>query len=176
MILLRDKLKRKAMITKLKIDWENYKKVRNDTTLQIRQARKEYFSNKIKNESQNPKSAWKTINGLLGKQNKKTNINELIIDEKKVTNPMDIAESFNDYFSEIGPKLAENINHNNSNYFQQYMKRAKSEFTAFKPVPVHYVYHLLSKLQNNKATGIDKIPSKIIKIAAPIISSSLTYI
>ena len=176
MIHMRDKLKRKAMITKIETDWENYKKMRNDTTLQIRQAKQEYFSNKIKNESQNPKSAWKTINSLLGKQNKITNVNELIIDDKKVTSPSDIAESFNEYFSEIGPKLADNIDQNNSNCFQQYIKKAESEFATFEPVTVNHVFHLLSKLQSTKATGIDKISSKIIKIAAPIISNSLTHI
>ena len=31
-------------------------------------------------------------------------------------------------------------------------------------------------LSSNKATGVDKISSKIIKIAAPAISDSLTYI
>ena len=71
MINTRDKLKRKAIISKLETDWDNYRKIRNDTTIQMRQAKQEYFSNKIKNESQNPKSAWKTINSLLGKQNKK---------------------------------------------------------------------------------------------------------
>ena len=38
------------------------------------------------------------------------------------------------------------------------------------------VYNLLSGLSSNKATGIDKISSKIIKIAAPVISDSLTQI
>jgi hypothetical protein len=36
--------------------------------------------------------------------------------------------------------------------------------------------HLLHGLSNNKATGIDKISSKIIKLAAPVISNSLTLI
>ena len=40
MISTRDKFKRKAMTTKLKTDWENYKRMRNDTSLQIRQAKK----------------------------------------------------------------------------------------------------------------------------------------
>ena len=38
------------------------------------------------------------------------------------------------------------------------------------------VCHLLSGLSSNKATGIDKTSSKIIKIAAPVIADLLTYI
>ena len=51
-----------------------------------------------------------------------------------------------------------------------------SEFTAFRPVTITQICSLLSQLiSGSKATGLDKISSKIIKIAAPIISDSLTY-
>ena len=55
-------------------------------------------------------------------------------------------------------------------------EKAISEFSAFQPVTVSNVYHLLHGLSSNKATGVDKISSEIIKIAAPAISDSLTYI
>ena len=51
-----------------------------------------------------------------------------------------------------------------------------SEFAAFQPVTASNVCHLLHGRSNNKATGIDKICSKIIKLAAPVISDSLTLI
>jgi hypothetical protein len=57
-----------------------------------------------------------------------------------------------------------------------YIKKAKSEVAAFKPTNVNNVYQLLSTLSSNKATGIDKLSCKIIKIAAPAIADSLTYI
>ena len=61
MINTRDKLKRKATISKLKTDWENYKRTRNDTSLQIRQAKKEYYSNKTTCERQDPKVHGKQL-------------------------------------------------------------------------------------------------------------------
>jgi hypothetical protein len=70
-------LKRKAIITKLETDWDNYKKARNETSNLLRQTKKEYYSNKIATEKKDPKSAWKTINTLLGKQNQRTKVNEL---------------------------------------------------------------------------------------------------
>jgi hypothetical protein len=47
LIIARDNLKRKAIITKLETDWDNYKKARNETNNLLRQAKKEYYSNKI---------------------------------------------------------------------------------------------------------------------------------
>ena len=92
-----------------------------------------------------------------------------------MTNAKDIAEGFNNYFSNIGPSPASKIDTSNFN-FETFVENAKSEFDAFQPVTVRNVYHLLHGLSSNKATGVDKISCKIIKLAAPAISDSLTYI
>ncbi len=60
--------------------------------------------------------------------------------------------------------------------FETYITNTKSEFSAFQPVTVSNVCRLLDGISNNKATGIDKISCKIIKLAAPAISDSLTLI
>ena len=121
------------------------------------------------------KKAWKSINSLLGRQNKPTVVNELTVGNSKSTCPEDIAEGFNEYFSNIGPDLSSKIDSSNYN-FETYIKNANSEFAAFQPVTVSQVSHLLHGLSGNKATGIDKISFKIIKLAAPVISNSLALI
>ena len=87
---------------------------------------------KIAGQKHNPKQVWKTINNLLGKQNKQTVVNELDIEGKILTNLQDIAKGFNDYFSKIGPNLASKIGTSNCN-FENYIKKTKSEFAAFQP-------------------------------------------
>ena len=175
LIITRDNLKRKAVITKLDTDWEKYKKARNETNTKLRQAKRDYFSIKISAEKQNPKAAWKTINTLLGRHYQPSKVNELNINDMKFTKPKDIAEGFNTFFSNIGPNLAEEIDTAESN-FKDYLDKTISEFTAFQSVTVNHVCHLLCELPGSKATGLDKISSKLIKLAAPIISDSLTYI
>ena len=61
-------------------------------------------------------------------------------------------------------------------HFKDYLDKTNSEFAAFQSVTVTHVCFLLCELSGSKATGLDKISSKIIKIAAPLISDSLTYI
>ena len=175
LIFARDKLKRKAILTNLENDWLNYKTTRNKVNIELRNAKKDYYSSKIAGQKFDPKRAWKSINNLLGRQNKPTVVNELILDQNNFTSPKDIAEGFNDYFSDIGPNLASKIDSSNYN-FETYVKNGKSEFAAFQPVTVSHVCRLLLGLSGNKATGIDKISCKIIKKAAPIISDSLTLI
>ena len=175
LIIQRDKLKRKAILTNLENDWSNYKTSRNEVNIKLRNAKRNYYSTKIDGQKFVPKRAWKSINNLLGKQSKPTLVNELNLDENHLTSSKGIAEGFNNYFSNIGPDLATKIDSSNFN-FESYVKNTKSEFVAFKPVVVSHVHRLLLGLSSNKATGIDKISSKIVKIAAPVISDSLTLI
>ncbi len=171
----RDRLKRKAISTNQENDWSNFKTTRNKVNIELRNAKKVYYTSKIAGQRSNPKMAWKTINNLLHKQNKQTVVNELNIAETHLTSPQDIAEGFNDYFSNIGPDLASKIDTSDYN-FETYITNTKSEFSAFQPVTVSNVCRLLDGISNNKATGIDKISCKIIKLAAPAISDSLTLI
>ena len=101
--------------------------------------------------------------------------NKLKINGGNLTNLKGIVEGFNNYFSNIGPDLASKIDSSNYN-FEIYVTTTKSEFPAFQPVTVRHVYHLLLGHSSNKATSVDKISCKIIKIAALVISDTLTHI
>ncbi len=105
----RDKLKRNVISTNLENDWFDYKTSRNKVNIELRNAKKDYYSTKIAGQKFNPKKAWKSINNLLGRQNKPTVVNEINLRGKNFTTPKDIAEGFNDYFSNIGPDLASKI-------------------------------------------------------------------
>ena len=48
--------------------------------IELRNAKKDYYCLKIAGQKHNPKQAWKTINNLLGRQNKQTVVNELDIE------------------------------------------------------------------------------------------------
>ena len=113
--------------------------------------KKDYYSSKIAVQKINPKKAWKSINNLLGRQNKPTVVNELNVGEQNLTSPEDIAEGFNEYFSNIGPDLASQIDYLNST-FETNVKKAQSKCAAFQHVTVSHVSHLLHGIPNNKVT------------------------
>ena len=46
----------------------------------------------------------------------------------------------------------------------------------FSPIPVDNVASALRGLKANKATALDKIPPKTLKLSASIVAPSLTYI
>ena len=92
----------------------------------------------------------------MGRQNKPTVVNELTVGNNKLTCPEDIAEGFNEYFSNIGLDLSSRIDSSNYN-FETYIKNAKSEFAAFQPVSMGFLaikplalIKFLAKLSNLK--------------------------
>ena len=72
-------------------------------------------------------------------------VNELNVGGSNLTNSKDIAEGFNDFFSNVGPHLASKIDTSNCN-FQEYIINIESEFTAFEAVTIGKLYHLLCGL------------------------------
>ena len=67
---------------------------------------------------------WKIINQLTNKKSKTTNINELVIDQKVITEPEEIADFLNSYFNEIGSVLANDLP-KGDNSFEKYIVPVK---------------------------------------------------
>ena len=73
----------------------------------MRKAKSDYFRLKIDaSKATDPKAGWNLINSLTGKGNKSSPVNDILINDKIVSDNKDISESFNDFFVNIGPTLA----------------------------------------------------------------------
>ena len=163
------------MVTKQSVDWDAYKTSRNRVNIALRRGKSEYYRNKTAQENRNPKQAWKTINDLLGRFSSNTTVNELNIDGSNITSTQEMADGFNEYFTNIGPNLASSIDDSNTS-FRLFVKPAKSKLDRFKLVLVSRVIKLLNGLSNCKATSLDNISGRILKVAANSIAPSLMHI
>ena len=97
------------------------------------------------------------------------------INDSKITSNEEIANAFNEYFTNIGPSLTNSIDESNTS-FKTFVKSAESKMDRFRLVSVGKVVKLLKGLSNCKAAGLDKISDKILKVAATTIAPSLTHI
>ena len=70
--------------------------------------KRKYYKTNLGN-CKNSKESWIIINKLLNKNQKSTMINEIIVNGNKITGNENIANEFNNYFSNIGSQLAENL-------------------------------------------------------------------
>ena len=116
---------------------------------------------------------WNVINELTSHNSgKSTNIFEIKVDNKIASNPMDIAETINDHFTNIAQVLAQDIPVVYVNP-ESYLEPTDHSF-SLQIQSVDIVSNVLSKTDEKKATGLDMIPSKFLKMAANIIAPSLT--
>ena len=87
----------------------------------------------------------------------------------QITCSNELAESLNSYFTKIGPNIANTIENSDENFMDYLTKTTKTKNVfKFQVISVTKVVGLLQSLNPCKSTGIDKIPAKIIRIAAPV--------
>jgi len=200
-IMVRSKLKSKYQKTKAKNDRVNYQKQRNLCKKLRDSAIKLDFDKSfadIKNSSKNFYSIIKPY--LSNKGSLVTSDIKLVESNNIMTNDLDMANIFNDYYTNIveyttgtAPKsLADTLpsltpldriineikikfkNHPSITSIRQNCTNISS--FIFQEVSVNEVEHILKSINSKKAVGINNIPPLILKYSASVIAGPLTNI
>ena len=90
-------------------------------------------------------------------------------------NPEDISNQFNDFFVNVDPKLASNIQSTGKSYFE-YLKNPINSSMYMKPIVEMDITKIIEKFNQNKSAGDDNIGNFIIKRVAKEIVKPLTQI
>ena len=161
--------------------WSEFKFWRNRTKHIIDESKRNFYSKMVK-DSKASKDLWKCIRSLNPSQQEKPYelLNE---DGVKTNNVSDICNVFNKFFTSCVENLktdrcmSKTHDYAKLNQFVQ-KKFTKSEQVKFSipPVTINGLFNEMIKLDINKSTGSDNIGPKILKLSAPFITSSLTYI
>ncbi|CAB4003657.1 Hypothetical predicted protein [Paramuricea clavata] len=109
----------------------------------------------------NPKLMWKYLNCLLNRKSKRTGIQAIKTVEGDVVESQTIAELFNEYFSNIGPTLSNQITSISSQGFESYMTHEASGIFEFATVDSTIVLNELENLNSSKSIGPDNITAKL---------------
>ena len=96
------------------------------------------------------------------------------VDNRTISTPGDMAEAFKDHFTNIAQVLAQEVPaaEVNPEFYLSYTDKV----FCLKTPSLDIVFNLLRKIDEKKATGLDMIPSKLLKMAASIVAPSLTAI
>ena len=92
-----------------------------------------------------------------------------------MTDSPTISNQFNNFFVNIGPKLASTINNNGKHYYE-YLHDSKSNSMFMKPIVENDIFKIIAKLNDNKSAGPDNIGNYIIKRVCNEIIKPLTNI
>lgn len=172
-IKLRDKMKKQGR-------FEDYKLLRNEVCSFIQEAKRSVYKAKIEEGKDDPKSIWKLFKEF-GANSKTPNANyvsELKVGENVISSHHDLAETFNDYFINIASNLKEPVEHSSFDELKQHIRQKIPENVYFElpEVDESFVFCYLSTLDVSKATGLDGIGPRLLKLSSGVIAKSITYI
>lgn len=168
------KIYNKTKSDKSKLIYTRYK---NTLKQILRNEEKRYYENEFKVRTNNIKATWSLINSIVNKQksNNFTNIKSLIIKGKKVTNNQDIVENLNEYFTNVGAQLSDNIP-KSSLHYTHYLKQQNTNTMMLFPTSEEEVTNILNSLETKASYGEDEIPTTVLKSVVAHISPILTLL
>lgn len=150
---------------------------RNKLTNLIRVSKKNYYCNLLDDQKHNLKQTWKILNGLLGRDRKKPfpdcfNINGTVSSDFKT-----IANGFNNFFINIGPRLSNDIPHMNvspNHFLNNIPSPLNSIFLA--PTDLNEVINICASLRTGASPGYDDIKPDVVKVVKHLIAYPLVHI
>ena len=158
--------------TSAHLAWDEYRKQRNLTNKITKANKKENLVNDLKTKSakNDLKGIWKSIKlaaNLPTKNNTQSKVDDKIVN----------AESMNQHFCEIGPKLNATVPVFENITFNDFLipNHNGSMLCSFNEVSSEVIKSYVSSLSSNKAIT-DQLPLRVIKAILPIIIQSITHI
>ena len=135
-----------------------------------------YYKSKLDENKLDMKKTWSILKQAIGKQNDKASLPvSFSINGQTVTNKLEVAGGFNDYFSKIGEKTSHNVPTTKRN-FTDYMPKPVPQSMFLEPVIPDTIIETTHKLKSKSSFGHDGISSKILKLSINIIAVPITHI
>ena len=132
--------------------------------------------NKFERAKTDLKETWNSINEISNKRKAKPSLPSFFnVDGKTVTDPLDIANGFCKYFTNIGPSLAGKIPASNRSFWSL-LPSTVNESIILKPTSTEEVRDICNSFTSGKAPGCDNIAMTVIKDTLNIIADPLSKI
>ena len=142
---------------------KQFKTKRNRVTSQLRKAKKAYYTQFFNENANNVKETWKGIRNLINVSKKSsTHINHLLDNGKNITDPVEMANTINKFYVNIGKSVEQKIPRKETQ-FSHYLNSKNNYNIVLHPCTEDEVRKYISTLPVSKASGPNSIPISILK-------------
>ena len=140
--------------------YKNYAKIFN----RIKEKSKiEYYSRLIKKHQNNIKKTWDIMKEIISRKKATHKIPSRINrNGKSYTDPLEMAEEFNNFFINVGPDLASQIKNNSSKSYEKFLSKVQNKF-IMNEVTENELKSAFNSLKRNKGPGFDDINANQVK-------------
>ena len=114
---------------------------------------------------------------IINKKTFKSDLPSIFVHEGvEITGTKNIADKFNEYFTEIGPKLAKSINTSNKAQFNSYLTTPCAASFNFAYTNPDKIEKIIRNLRPKSSAGSDNISTKLLKEIDNVVSRPLSII
>lgn len=152
-----------------------YKSYRNVYGKTIRTAKKIHVRSQLAKANGNPKKIWSILKETLNVPPKNNNVSKLIIGDISITDNTLIADVFNDYFSNIGPSLADSLPAT-EHHFSEYLPPPCEASFFMEPINEQTMMNYILSIKPKLGTDDNDISMRTLHDVAKAIAKPLTFI
>ena len=167
----------KSIKTKLKSDDDKYKTYKNKLTKIIKTAEKLYYSRILEEQKNNIKGTWRILNQAIKGVSTPKNIPDVFVDNNtEIKDKKEIANGFNNFFVNVGPNLAKEIQTPSNVKMSDYMPDPNANTMFMQPVTELEIINVIKNFGNKTSLDCHGISMSLIKQIICQIIKPVTHI
>ena len=141
----------------------------------MEKSKQNYFTKYFESNIKNLKNTWKGIKSIISLKNSASSSPNLLNFNNELTSdPLKIANVFNNYFSSIGEKTQSKIRFSNKNY-TDYLHGQNFRSFFITPTDSEEVISIISSPSDNKSSGTNSILTRMLKLLKRDISTQSLF-
>ena len=140
----------------------------------MKKSKQAYYEKYFERNWNNIKNTWKGIKSLINLKTATSRVPTVLSLDNvdTITNPYDIANTFNNYFASIAETTKKSIKYSHK-HFSDYLSNESSTTIFLQPTDKEEITNIISSLNSNKASGPNSIPYRILFLLKNEISKQL---
>ena len=157
----------------------SYKNLRNYIQILIKSSKENFYKTYFTENNKNLRKIWQGIKSIVNIKTKNYESPTCLIKENKsITDPTDISNEFNNYFSNVADVILDKRRYNGKKSYAEFLTDPSPNYIndVFNPTDEIEVKNIIIKMKLNKSCGPTSIPTKILKLIKLEISKPLAEI
>lgn len=156
---------------------DDYKVLKNRIILITRESKRNFYQNYFSENSNNLRTIWKGIKEVINIKTKNLDHPSCLQENNKtITDPTLVAETFNNYFSSVADSILSKRKYHGHKMFSDYLKTPNHTQFNMTLTDCDEICTIITELNSNKSSGPNSIPTEILKLMKHEISHPLSII
>lgn len=156
---------------------EYYKKYEKILKKTVATAKKVHFINKMKQSDNKIKAMWNVIRERSNKKQKRDKNNiKLQINNSLSSDPIEVANYFNDFFASVGQKICNTDDGKANQFCSQSVINPISNSIYLNPVDYPEIHTYIKNLKNKNSYGTDELPPSLLRQCADQLTLPLSIL